>query len=515
MKILRGGTVGDHESIRMENILKSFGEVRANENINITVNKGEVHAILGENGAGKSTLMNILSGIYSPDGGTIYLRGKRVVFASPQDAIKAGIGMIYQHFKLVEVMTAWENISAGPENTFLLNSKKLKKKIETICKDSGLTVDLDKKIVDMAVSEKQTVEIIKALYRGADNLILDEPTAVLTPQETEKLFLILSNMRDAGKTVIIITHKLYEVMEISDRVTVLRKGRTIDTVVTKETSQRKLAEMMVGQAVRMKIPRVSAERKGEVLSVRDLVVEDEERMRSLNGISFSLYGGELLGVAGVAGSGQKQLSEALAGLQKIKSGEILVKGENIAGLSARERNRRRTIGLNFVPEDRLGMGLVGSMNMVDNVMLKDYRKTKKVLLDRKSAEAKAEFLVESLDVQHPGFRHPIKVLSGGNIQKVLIGRELLGKPEILIAAYPVRGLDVGVTNKVIDLLNEQKRQGMGILFIGEDLDLLLEICDRIMVLFNGRRTGIVDAETVTKEELGMMMCSNEGGCGDD
>ena len=504
-------TLGDRELIRMENISKRFGEVRANENINLTIRQGEVHAILGENGAGKSTLMNILSGIYSPDGGSIALKGKPTIFSSPQDAIQSGIGMIYQHFKLVDVMTAWENISAGPDASFWLKSKKLKKKILKLCDDSGLRVNLDKKIYNMAVSEKQTVEILKALYRGAETLILDEPTAVLTPQETKKLFTIISNMRDAGNTVIIITHKLHEVMEISDRVTVLRKGHTVGTVATKDTFQKQLAEMMVGEAVRMEVPRVPAEKKRALLVVRDLAVEDEEGKRSLEHVSFALQGGEILGVAGIAGSGQKQLCEALVGLLKVKSGEILVKGENVAGLSAKEIIERGTIRLNFVPEDRLGMGLVGSMNMIDNVMLKDYRQTPGNFLDRKTAERKCKKLVESLDIQHPGLLHPISVLSGGNIQKVLIGRELVAQPEILIAAYPVRGLDVGVTNKVLDLLNEQKQRGTGILLIGEDLDLLLELCDRIMVLFNGRMVSILRTEDTNKEEIGLMMCSSRWG----
>ena len=508
--------MSDHELIRVENISKNFGEVRANKDINIIVNKGEVHAILGENGAGKSTLMNILSGIYSPDSGTIYLKGKKTVFTSPYGAISEGIGMIYQHFKLVEVMTAWENICAGPEKSFILNSKKIKAKIDSICKSSGLTVNLDKKITDMAVSEMQTVEIVKALYRGADILILDEPTAVLTPQETEKLFKIMSKMKNAGKAVVIITHKLNEVMEISDRVTVLRKGHTINTVATKDTSKKQLAEMMVGKAVRMDFPRVHADKMGELLTVKNLVVEDDKRQKNLDGVTFSLYGGEILGVVGIAGSGQKQLCEALVGLQEITSGEILIKGKSIAGFTAREIINLSEIRLNFVPEDRLGMGLVGSMNLVDNVMLKDYHQSRWGILDRKSAEEKAKNLVESLDVQHPGFHHPVKVLSGGNIQKILIGRELMGNPEILVAAYPVRGLDVGVTNKVIDLLNEQKQKGMGILFIGEDLDLLLEVSDRVMVLFGGRLINIVDAETTTKEEIGMMMCGYEDGwCADD
>ncbi|MCP4398698.1 MAG: ABC transporter ATP-binding protein [bacterium] len=505
---MQEGELRDRELIRMESISKRFGEVRANENINLTIRQGEVHAILGENGAGKSTLMNILSGIYSPDGGSIYLKGEQTVFSSPQDAIRSGIGMIYQHFKLVDVMTAWENISAGPDRSFFLNSKKLKKTILALCEDSGLRVNLDKKIYNMAVSEKQTVEIVKALYRGAEILILDEPTAVLTPQETEKLFAIVSNMRDAGNTVLIITHKLYEVMEISDRVTVLRKGHTVATVATNNTSQKQLAEMMVGEAVRMEVPRVSGEKKDTLLVVRDLVVEDEEGKRRLEEISFTLWGGEILGVAGIAGSGQKQLCEALVGLLKIQSGEILVKGENVTGLSAKDIIERGTIRLNFVPEDRLGMGLVGSMNMIDNVMLKDYRQTPGRFLDRTSAERTSKTLVESLNIQHPGLRHPISVLSGGNIQKVLIGRELIAQPDILIAAYPVRGLDVGVTNTVLDLLNEQKQQGAGILFIGEDLDLLLELCDRIIVLCNGRIVSILDAEETNKEEIGLMMCGS-------
>jgi general nucleoside transport system ATP-binding protein len=508
--------LADHELIRMENISKRFGDIQANENINITISKGEVHAILGENGAGKSTLMNILSGIYSPDSGSLYIQKNHTVLTSPQDSINAGICMIYQHFKLVDVMTVWENISAGPNRSFYLNSKKLKKKIESICSESGLSVNLDKKISELAVSEKQTVEIIKALYRGAEILILDEPTAVLTPQETEKLFQIISKMRAAGKTVIIITHKLYEVMAISDRVTVLRKGRNINTISTKDTTQKELAEMMVGKTVRMQIPRVKAVQTGDVLKVKDLNLEDSKGLKSLENVSFSLQGGEILGVAGIAGSGQNHLCEAIVGLRKLKSGSIVFKGEDISGLSAREIKNIDSVKLNFVPEDRLGMGLVGSMNIVDNVMLKDYKQTGFGILDRKSSEKKAEDLVKALDVSHPGFRFPVRILSGGNIQKILIGRELSDNPEVLIAAYPVRGLDIGVTNKVIDLLNEQKVKGAGILFLGEDLDLLLEICDRIMVLAGGKVVGIVNAENSTKEDIGMMMCGYEDGwCEDD
>ena len=500
------------EVIRMTQISKSFGDVRANEHIDLSVNKGEVHAILGENGAGKSTLMNVLSGIYAPDDGDIYLNGERTEFTSPQDAIKAGIGMIYQHFKLVEVMTAWENICAGPGRSFFLDVANIKRDIQRLCDQSGLNVDLNKKIFEMAVSEKQTVEIIKALYRGAETLILDEPTAVLTPQETEKLFQIIQALGRSGKTVIIITHKLNEVMAISDRVTVLRKGKTVATISISDTSEKQLAEMMVGEAIRMEINRVEAELLEPVLEVDNLVLGNKQGGHCLNGLTFSLRGGEILGVAGVAGSGQKQLCEALVGLLPVKAGSIRLNGQDITDLSASTIVKSDAYRLNFVPEDRLGMGLVGAMNIVDNVILKDYHRRKGQILDRRSAAKKADTLVRTLDVQHPGMSYPIKVLSGGNIQKILIGRELAGNPQVLIAAYPLRGLDVGVTHTVIDLLMEQKKRGAGILMIGEDLDVLRQICDRIMVLCDGKLMGTIDALAISKEAIGMMMCGQADEC---
>jgi general nucleoside transport system ATP-binding protein len=503
----------DH--IRMESITKIFGSLRANDNVNLTVKRGEVHAILGENGAGKSTLMNILSGIYSSDSGNVILNGKRKSFSSPQDAIDAGVGMIYQHFKLVDAMTAWENICAGPTGSQILKPKILKKKITELSNSTGLFVDLDKKVRDMGVGEKQTLEILKVLYRGADILILDEPTTVLTPQETETLFSIIRGMKAVGKTTIIITHKLYEVMAISDRVTILRKGQTISTVETREVSQKELAEMMVGKSMDMEFPSSDAACGDTVMEVKNLSIDDKECMRSLNNISFNLCTGEILGIAGVSGSGQKQLCQSLVGLQKIDQGEIIMKGENLAGLTAREIIAKGIIRLNFVPEDRLGMGLVGGMDLVDNIMLRDYRNSKGMLLDRKTGIRKTKKLVKSLQIMHPGINRPISVLSGGNLQKVLIGREIISDPEVLVTAYPVRGLDLGVTHKVIDLLNEQKSKGVGVLLVAEDLDLLLAVCDRVMVLYCGQISGIVDTKTTTKEELGMLMSSIDGECADD
>lgn len=503
----------DHiDLIEMVQITKEFGSLKANDSVDLTIRKGEVHAILGENGAGKSTLMNILSGIYTPDAGEIRIKGENTVFHSPQDSINSGIGMIYQHFKLVEAMNAWQNICAGPSGSLLLKPKSVKSEISKICEETGLSVDLEKKVCDMGVGEKQTLEIVKVLYRGAEILILDEPTTVLTPQETDRLFSIIRSMRSAGKTAIIITHKLYEVMEISDRVTILRKGKTIATVETKNTTQKELAEMMVGKAMQMSFPSIKVEKQSPVLQVSQLSIDDKECMRKLHNISFELFGGEILGIAGVSGSGQKQLCQGLTGLQKIESGEVLVKGENIAGLSAREIQSKGVVHLNFVPEDRLGMGLVGSMSLVDNIILRDYRNYKGFFLDRKSAVELTENLVNSLEIMHPGIDLPIRVLSGGNLQKVLIGREIISDPEVLIAAYPVRGLDLGVTHKVIDLLNEQKRKGSGVLLIAEDLDLMLEVCDRILVLYCGSISGVVDPKEVTKRELGIMMSTIEGEC---
>lgn len=497
-------------SIQMENITKSFGALKANEDVNLTVVAGEIHALLGENGAGKSTLMNMLSGIYVPDSGFISVEGERVRFASPKDSISKGIGMIHQHFKLIDVLTAKENIILGQKRRQGKNDRELSKEIRALSDQYGLDIDPDKKVYQMSVGEKQTLEIIKVLYRGARILVLDEPTAVLTPQEISKLFRIMRNMRDQGCAIVIITHKLNEVMEISDRITVLRKGRSIATVETKDIKVPDLIEMMVGKKVDLEIERSTGTGAGLQLEVDGLTVIDEEGKRALDGVSFTLDGGEILGVAGVAKSGQKELCEAIAGLIPAAKGRVFFHGENILGKTPRDIIRLG-IRMGFIPEDRLGMGLVGSMDIVHNIVLKDYQNQPGMFLRRGPCVEKANRIVEALDIMTPGVTTPVKKLSGGNIQKVLLGREIDSNPKVLITAYPVRGLDVGASYKIYDLLNQQKQKGVAVLFIGEDLDVLMDLCDRVLVLCDGRITGIVDPTKVTKEDIGLLMTGSHAG----
>lgn len=490
--------------IELRNITKTFGSVVANKNINFNVRSGEIHSLLGENGSGKSTLMNVLSGIYAPDSGSIFIRGKEVHFNSPKDSIKMGIGMIYQHFKLVDVFTASENIIMGQKGNLFVNKKKLSLQIREISEKFGLDIDLNKKVYNMSVGEKQNLEILKVLYRGAEILILDEPTAVLTPQETKKLFEIMRNMKKSGCAIVMITHKMDEVLEISDRITVLRKGEAVETVDRNSTSAKELINLMVGRPIDLSVKCVPTDKKTPVLKVENLTVYNEDKAKVLHEVSFELSEGEILGVAGVAGSGQKELCEAIAGLYPVAGGEILYKGESLVGKSPRDIINKG-ISMSFVPEDRLGMGLVPSMDMVDNMILKDYHTQKGILITRTNARKMAEKLVKTLDISTPGVNYPIRLLSGGNIQKVLLGREIESNPKLLITAYPVRGLDIGVSYTIYDLLNEQKKKGVAILYIGEDLDVLLGLCDRIMVICDGKITGIVDPRKATKEMLGLMM----------
>ena len=490
-------------AIELRSLTKTFGEVVANKDIDLTVRNGEILALLGENGSGKTTLMNMLSGLYRPDSGEILISGKPAAIHSPHDAIELGIGMIHQHFKLVDVLTVQENIVLGTPAGGK-SARQLNEEIASISSRFGLSVDPRRKIYSLSVGEKQTVEILKVLYRGARILILDEPTAVLTPQETEKLFDILRRMKQDGCAVIIITHKLNEVLAISDRVTILRKGRSITTVETAKTNARELTELMVGQAVDLSIQRPSAQNNGPLLDVHHLTVLNDEKVKALDDISFSLRGGEILGVAGVAGSGQKELCEAIVGLQPISGGAILHRHINLVGMSTREIIKRG-ISMSFVPEDRLGMGLVGGMGMVDNMLLKNYQNQPGLTVDRKPAARLSRELVEKLGIVTPGIHTPVRRLSGGNVQKVLLGREIASSPQILITAYPVRGLDINSSMTIYRLLNEQKKKGVGVMYIGEDLDVLLELCDRIMVMCGGKVTGIVDAKSVTKEMLGLMM----------
>ena len=555
-------------ALQMRGITKRFGPVLANDHVDLDVYQGEILAVLGENGCGKTTLMNMIAGIYFPDEGQILIDGKEVVIRSPKDAFDHRIGMIHQHFKLVDLFTAAENVVLGTESGEKYNLKAVNARVAQIAERYGFRLDPAKKIYDMSVSEKQTVEIIKVLYRGADILILDEPTAVLTPQEITRLFDVLRRMKEDGKSIIIITHKLNEVMEVSDRVAILRRGQHIATVNTAETNEAKLTEMMVGKKIDLNIHRSNPVNAVPRLIVEDLNLYNAEGVHVLKDISFTANGGEILGVAGIAGSGQRELLESISGLQPVASGKItfnnpkkdrpvsfyhksmkqvralaeqgafhdrnlndvtfhgmsnkavrkwvengdvLFREDEVMNLRDKDplEIRRLGIHLSFVPEDRLGMGLVGNMNITDNMMLRSYRKGKAGFLNRKKPRAQAEEIIRDLEVSTPGLTTPVRRLSGGNVQKVLVGREIAYTPKVLMAAYPVRGLDINSSYTIYNLLNLQKENGVAVIYVGEDLDVLLELCDRVMVINGGAITGIVDARSATKEEIGLLMTKTD------
>lgn len=567
-------------AVEMKEITKRFGDVLANSNVNLDLRKGEILSLLGENGSGKTTLMNMLAGIYFPDEGQIFVNGEEVVIRSPKDAFDNHIGMVHQHFKLVDVFSAADNIILGEKEEKLpfkeekqqiiedalannaecdeyekeehdgvlayitapkrITDKELKKRLsllpwtrfvrsaqfnwlrkdrakelQKIADKYGFDIDLNKKIYDMSVSEKQTVEIIKVLYRKADILILDEPTAVLTPQEITKLFSVMRKMREDGKSIIIITHKLNEVMEISDRVAVLRKGEHIATVETNDTNEKQLTEMMVGKKVDLNIERATPHDVEDRLVVEHLSAVNHEGIKVLDDVSFTARSGEILGIAGIAGSGQKELLEAIAGLQKLNSGDIIYfdpsKNNEKVDLRSKTPVQIRELGvrLSFVPEDRLGMGLVGNMDITDNMMLRSYRKGIPFFLDRKNPKKLAEQIVDELQVATPNTQTPVRRLSGGNVQKILVGREIAAAPTVFMAAYPVRGLDINSSYTIYHLLNEQKEKGVAVIFVGEDLDVLIDLCDRIMVICGGKITGVIDGRRAIKEQIGSLMLGRE------
>ena len=502
-------------AVQMRNISKHFGSTYANKNVDLEVYRGEILAILGENGCGKTTLMNMLAGIYYPDEGQIFVDGKEVMIASPKDSFENGIGMIHQHFKLIDIFTAAENIVLGIDEKGRFNINNVNKKVSEIAEKYGFVIDPKKKIFDMSVSEKQTVEILKVLYRGADILILDEPTAVLAPQEAAKLFEVIRAMRDDGKSIIIITHKLHEVLSVSDRVAVLRKGEHIATVNTAETNEAQLTEMMVGKKVELNINRSEPKNSEPRLKVENLCSVNEEGIPVLKNVSFTANSGEILGIAGIAGSGQRELLEAIAGLQPVTSGSIVYDNPK-TGAEEDLRNKTpiqiRELGvrLSFVPEDRLGMGLVGSMGIADNMLLRSYRKGNSMFVNRKKPTDLATQIVSELEVVTPDVtKTPVRKLSGGNVQKVLVGREIAAAPSVLMAAYPVRGLDINSSYTIYNLLNKQKESGVAVIFVGEDLDVLIELCDRIIVLNGGQISGVVDGRTAKKEEIGFLMTKSE------
>lgn len=497
-------------AVEMKNISKTFGSIQANKHVDLQVYKGEILSLLGENGSGKTTLMNMLSGIYYPDEGEIYINGKLVSIRSPKDAIDNGIGMIHQHFKLIDVFTATENVALGLEKNEKYNIKDVEKKVVEICNRYEFDIHPNQKVYEMSVSQKQTLEIVKVLYRGADILILDEPTAVLTPQETEKLFKIIDKMRKDGKSIIIITHKLHEVLAISDRVSVLRKGEYVGTIETKDATEQILTEKMVGQKVILNIDRPEPKNPQLRIKVEHLTVKNSDGLNAIEDVSFNLNSGEILGIAGISGCGQKELLEAIAGLQRENPESVIeyyAPDGTVHDLKEKSPKKIRDLGitLSFVPEDRLGMGLVGGMGMAGNMMLKSYEKGHSLFVEKKEPQKLAETIKKDLGVVTPDINTPVRNLSGGNVQKVLVGREIAAAPSVLLTAYAVRGLDINTSYIIYDLINKQKEKGVAILFVGEDLDVLLAISDRILVLCGGKVNGILDGRTATKEEVGLLM----------
>ena len=497
-------------AVRLQHVTKTFGPVVANKDVSLSVRRGEILALLGENGSGKTTLMNMIAGIYYPDEGEIYVGDKAVTIRSPRDALDLGIGMIHQHFKLVDVFTATENIALSMGGGSF-DLKKVHEKARAICEKYQFALDLDQKVYEMSVSQKQTLEIVKVLYRGADILILDEPTAVLTPQETERLFTVIRNMKADGKAVIIITHKLHEVLGISDRVAILRKGEYVGDIATRDADEATLTAMMVGEKVELNIERPEPVNPVKRLDIQHLTVRSADGITVLDDASFDVYGGEILGIAGISGNGQKELLEAIAGLQPTQRGASVEyyapdtsAPVQLIGKSPKAI-REAGIHLSFVPEDRLGMGLVGSMGMTDNMMLKSYGKGHSPIVDRKAPHDLAETIKKELNVVTPDLNTPVSRLSGGNVQKVLVGRELAADPIVLMTAYAVRGLAINTSYTIYHLLNEQKKKGVAVIYVGEDLDVLLELCDRIVVLCGGKVNGILDGRKTTKEEVGNRM----------
>lgn len=494
----------------MEGIVKRFPGVLANDHVDFEVRTGEVHALLGENGAGKTTLMSILAGIYRADAGNIYINNRRVHIKSPRDAIKEGVGMIHQNFLLINSHSVAENITLGYDRPrFLLKRKKLEQEIQEIGQQFGLEVDPQAKIWQLSVGEQQRVEILKMLYRGAKILILDEPTAVLTPQEVQELFSTLRRMAQAGHAVVFISHKLEEVMRISDRITVLRKGRKVATLATRDTNPGELARLMVGREVFFDIKKSPPKPGEEVLAIRDLHALSDKGLPALKGVSLSVYSGEILGIAGVAGNGQKELAEVISGLRPAKGGKVLICGKDLTSVPPRRVIEEKVA---YIPEDRKGVGTVGNLSVLDNLILKDYRRapfSSGTFLNLRYIRDHASSLVEKFQIITPTLETSAKLLSGGNLQRLILAREISCSPKLMIAVHPTRGLDVSATESVHRMLLEQRENGAAILLISEDLDELTAISDRLAVIYEGEIMGIVEPKEVTLEEIGLMMAGKK------
>jgi general nucleoside transport system ATP-binding protein len=494
--------------LELKNIVKTFPGIIANDHINLKIKKGDIHAILGENGAGKSTLMNILAGLYSPDSGDIFINGKKVKISSPKDSIDLGIGMVHQHYKLVDTLKVAENIIIGwAEQKWMINSKMLSDKVVTLSEKYNLAVAPNALVGDLSVGEKQRVEIIKMLYRNVEILVLDEPTSVLAPQECQNLFKTLREMKRQGKTIIFISHKLNEVMDIADTVTVLRDGKIIKTLAKVDTNPRELTRMMVGKEMEAIVKNTleGLQKAETVLVAEDLKALGDEGEISLNNVSLSIKKGEILGVAGVSGNGQRELAEVLTGLRPLVKGKIIIQGKEIRKYKAIEFINN---SISHIPADRIGVGIIPDFNCIENVILKIYKKKpikKGLMLDFKKANKIGEQLLNEYDVRMSSCYMPVKLLSGGNIQKLILAREISCNPQLIIAVHPTYGLDVSAVNMVYKFLLKEQERGVAILLISEDLDEILALSDEITVMYKGKLTPKQVRQNCSIENIGYAM----------
>lgn len=493
-------------AVEMKQIRKEFPATLANDCVDFTAYKGEIHALLGENGAGKSTLMNILTGVLKPDRGTISIHGKQVSMRSPGDALNLGIGMIYQHFKLVKPFTVAENIVLGMDRVKILKTRELEKQVKELSEEYKIKINPSSAIWQLSIGEQQRVEILKILYRKADILILDEPTAVLTPDEVKELFGTLKNMAERGCTIIFITHKMNEVMEYADRITVLRDGRLVKAVKKEETTEAELAQLMVGREISMGRRNTKNTTRAEVvLKARDISVLNDKKLKAVEGLSFDLYAGEILGVAGVSGNGQKELMEALAGLRRLEGGQISINGKDCTNASVRQRIQ---MGEAFIPEDRYGFALVKTMTVTENASFKCYRNPsfcRHGVLQYKKLEEQAKRFIEDFHIKVGGTKSLVQSMSGGNAQKLILARETAEQPSVILASYPVRGLDIQATESIHKILVEEKNRGAGVLLVSEDLDEIFQLSDRVAVMYEGKFMGILPVEQVDLKQIGMAM----------
>jgi ABC-type uncharacterized transport system ATPase subunit len=507
----------EKDAVEMVQIVKQFGSVLANDEVDFRARSGEIHALLGENGAGKSTMMCMLSGVYRPTSGEIYIHGEKVRIRSPKDAMKLGIGMVFQNFRLVQTLTAAENIVLGEAGSFWRGPSWLSKKseeIEAISKHFGLLFPVDRPIWQLSVGEQQRVEIVKTLYRGADFIILDEPTSVLTPGEVDQLFETLNRMKKEGKTVIMTTHKLKEVMFAADHISVMRKGKMIATMAKSETSERELAQLMVGEMnLASRAQQRTRAKEKPMLTVKGLDVYADHGSKVLDGLHFEVNEGEIVGVAGVSGNGQKELAEVLTGLRTWKHGEVYFDGKALRNGSVRGAIE---LGIGHVPENRMRSGLAGSLDSVDNLLFKTYRSSERSrfgLLRTGSNRSWSQRLVEMFDVKTSGIDSPVQFMSGGNQQKLLFAREIDQGPKLMIAVHPTQGLDVGASEGVYQLLEDLRSKGRSVLLISEDLDEVLQLADRILVMYDGRIVGNLPREAASREHIGMLMAGSEEDAG--